>query len=62
MRIATAIAVVAVACVVAVGVMTVLWYLPVPRTWWSFTMFVAACLFPVIVAVIVGVRLQKARR
>ena len=47
----------------SVGLVTLMWYLPVPRTWWSLTIFVLAlCGGPVLGGLFIGRFLREIRR
>ena len=42
-----------------IGGVFALWYLPVPRTWWSLALFVINLLIPVATGLVVAHRLRK---
>jgi hypothetical protein len=45
--------------VVPVGVWTLAWFLPVPRTWWTLAILAAVCLLPVVTGILGGRRLRR---
>ncbi len=58
----TILVVVAVGLALPIGVLIALWYLPVPRTWWSLAIFVINLLIPMATGLVAGHHLRRLRR
>ncbi len=58
----TTVAVVVVGFAVPVCVVTLLWYLPVPRSWWSLAILVASLLIPFAAGIVGAHRMRRLRR